>query len=368
MSRPSLDEKPKHCTDAVVLAGSKGTQAFAVGGKQVWKPYLELGGKPLVCRVVGSLLQAERIGNVYVVGDPGALRLALTPLMDRYPGRITLVPEGDNLVENCFRAFFLHILTDKGLLKIECENLDPEHLRAYHQRHREHKKIPALFVASDLPFISADAVDAFLNLVPEDAELAFGIVDHKHLEKMRGVLGEDVGLDMWKLGALHLSGESVRLNNLFYVRPLSANPMVYPLLLKLYQHRWLLKQDGSVDSGNWWALSKSMMAYAYRLPGRMRFLRAMVNFIPAVSAMFFARITSRIGRGKWLAKPYRVLLRRRDMEFVGSLMVGIRGYLTMSPHPGPAIDIDVEESYRALIDNQERAYRKIKLYLENEFR
>jgi hypothetical protein len=240
-------------------------------------------------------------------------------------------------------------------------SLDAGLLREYQKNHPECHRTPALFITSDLPFLTSEAIDVFLKLAPDDAAAAVGLVDHRELERMRVVLGEQTTLDLWKLGAIPLRRASVRMNNLFLLRPFLADPAVYTLLDTLYNHRWLLKQDGSVHFRNWWAIARGIVSYSFRLRGRLRFWRGLMNFIPAVLALCLARLTSRLGA--WLSWPFRLFLSRRDMEVVGSLMFGGKGCLTISRGPGPAIDIDVKEAYLSLVRNEEENFRRVARYL-----
>ena len=347
--------------DAVVLAGTRGGRPFDLDGRQVAKPYLTVGGEPLVRRVVRAVLGARGVGFVFVVGQPDALEQALQPLLSKNSGRLRLVEEGEDILQNSYRAYFRNLLPARGFEAVESPEVDTALLREYRKNHPECRRTPALFVTSDLPFLTSEAIDAFLKQAPDDAAVAVGLVDHRELERMRVVLGEQTTLDLWKLGAIPLRKAAVRMNNLFLLRPFLADPAVYSLLDTLYSHRWLLKQDGSVHFSNWWAIAKGIVSYSFRLRGRLRFWRGLINFVPAVVALCLARLTSRVGR--WLSWPFRLFLSRRDMEFVGSLMCGGRGYLTISRGPGPAIDIDVKEAYLSLVRNDEESFRRVARYL-----
>lgn len=360
MSSKSFAPDPESI-DAVVLAGTRGGRPFDLDGRQVAKPYLMVGGEPLVRRVVRAVLGARGVGFVFVVGQLDALEQALEPLLSENPDRIRLVEEGADILQNSYRAYFRHLLAARGFAEVESPELDAGLLREYQKNHPECRRTPALFVTSDLPFLTSEAIEVFLKLAPDDAAAAIGLVDHRELERMRVVLGEQTTLDLWKLGAIPLRNAAVRMNNLFLVRPFLADPAVYTLLETLYSHRWLLRQDGSVQFSNWWAIAKGVISYSFKLRGRLRFFRGLINFIPAVVALCLARLTSRVGR--WLSWPFRLFLSRRDMEFVGSLMFGGRGYLTISRGPGPAIDIDVKEAYLSLIRNEEESFHRVARYL-----
>ena len=98
-----------------------------------------------------------------------------------------------------------------------------------------------------------------------------------------------------------------------------------------------------------------------RVGGVLRFLRAFINFVPAVLAAGLARLTHRLS--PHLSWPFRKLLGHRDMEFVCSLLVGVPAVLVVGEDPGPAIDIDLEEVYLNLARDDEQDYRCIKGFL-----
>lgn len=362
MSRPTDNTRDLDRVDAVVLAGCRGTPVFDLDGEPVHKPFLVLGGEPLVRRVARALLAASRVRKVVVVGPEERLASALRPLAERHPDRLLVADEGQDLLDNCYRAFFLHLLPALGFEAPASRRLDPGLLADYRERNPAARDLPTLFVTSDLPFLATASIDAFLAQAPPDVEMAMGMVDHRALEQVREALREKTSLDSWKLGFLPLYEAPVRLNNLFLVRPLRIEPANYTLLHKLYAHRWLLQRDGSLHARNWWDMARAMIGYSRKSAGKWRVLRAVVNFIPAVFAMILARLTQRVGR--WLSWPFRLFLRKRDMEFIGSTMFAVRGYLLVSSDPRPAFDIDVEDSYTSLVRDGEREYTEIQRYLD----
>jgi GTP:adenosylcobinamide-phosphate guanylyltransferase len=347
--------------DAVVLAGSRGSLEIKVGGRKLPKPYLELGGEPLVRRVVRATLGAKRVGRVFVVGREEMLEHALEPLLGEEPGRIHIVAEGESLVENGYRAFFLNLLPQRGLGAPDSLLLDASAVADYQQRVPESCSVPALVVTSDLPFLTSSDIDRFLDRDPGDAAIVIGLTDHREIEKMMSDIGEQSALDMWKLGAIHFRAFSVRLSNLFLFRPLMGNPEIYALAAGLYENRWLLKQDGSVNWRTWFRVARSILSYSIRVNGWLRFLRGLLNLLPSMAAASLARLTH--GTGHWLSWPFRLFLGQKDVEFTGSTMVGARGVLAVGREVGPAIDIDVEESYYSLAADSEREYRRISNYL-----
>ncbi|NMB77332.1 MAG: NTP transferase domain-containing protein [Myxococcales bacterium] len=364
MSRP-ISARPDsgvgETLDAVVLAGTRGTTRFLLDGRPAAKPYLQLGGEPLVQRAVGAALGASRIGHVYVVGDVPALSVALAPLLTRERERLHLVPEADDIVTNAYRAFFQHVLPGRGGPCPRSSSPDPLELRAMQKAQPAFRELPALVLTSDLPFIHPQEIDDFIAAVPPDAALGLGLLDHRELTRMQRDLGEETGLEQWKWGALPLRRHPVRINNLFLVRPLLADPSLYRLLGDVYGHRWLLRQDGSVHTRNWWAIARAVMRYTSQARRKRRFIRGLVNFLPAVIAMGLARAAMRSKRV--LAWPFRQFLSVHDLEFIGSALGDAQLRLVVRRELGPAIDIDVPESYLNLAAEGEENYYRVARYL-----
>ncbi len=355
----SRSEEP---IDAIVMAGTKGAKTIELDGQNVYKPLLEIGGEPLVQKVTRAVLGAKRIGRVYIVGQIEPLEKALAPLFEQFPDRISLVPEGTDILDNGYRAFFRNLLPNRGLGAPESPHLDPPVLADYRDKTPAAVRMPVFVVTSDLPFLSSGSIDRFIDLDLGNAAIMFGLVDYRELDKMRAVIGEQAVLDQWKLGAIHFRRISVRMGNMFLLRPLLGDPALYTLLLDLYAHRWLLKQDGSVNWRNWWAITKSMIGYSIKAAGWIRFLRGLINFIPAMLAASLARLTHRVGR--WLSWPFRLFVSKNDVQFIGSTMIACQGHLAVSKDPGPAIDIDVKESYLSLIKDGEKDFHRIADYLK----
>ena len=351
--------------DAIILAGTHGNAPFCIEDQDRFKPFLLLGGKTLVCSVTECVLGSERVGRVYVVGNVPLLEHALAPLMEAFRGRLRVVAEGVDILENCYRAFFLHLLADRTGVAAEALGaapaFDPLAVAICQKNHPELADLPALILTCDLPFLTPEAVTRFLADAPTHAALCMGVVDHHKLEQLTSLFDKGDFLERWKLGALHLDNLSIRLANMFLVRPLRAKSVLYSLLSRVYAHRYLLRQDGSLQWANWWIIAASAVWYSMRVGGVLRFLRAFINFVPAVLAVGLARLTHRLS--PHLSWPFRKLLGHRDMEFVCSLLVGVPAVLVVGEDPGPAIDIDLEEVYLSLARDDEQDYRCIKGFL-----
>lgn len=120
--------------EAVVLAGGKEKRAL-----------MELGGKPLLSYVLSALLGSKYIDRVFVVGDG-------LPLPE--DERIISIPEGEDFVANLM----------KGI----------EHCQGEY----------VLVSSADLPFLTASAVDKFIEkALPLQADFAYPTVNKEVFEK-----------------------------------------------------------------------------------------------------------------------------------------------------------------------------------------
>ncbi|RLB59954.1 MAG: hypothetical protein DRI34_00065 [Deltaproteobacteria bacterium] len=354
---------PDHSTvDAIVLAGTHDSLVVEYQGRRLGKAFLPLGGCSLVGRVVQELLVARGVGRVFVAGPTEFLEESLAILSARQRGRVEIVAEGPTLVENGYRAFYRHLLPARGLPAPATPDYDAAAVAEYLASHPQARTVPALVVTADLPFLGAADVESFLQRCHPQAALVMGLVEHAKLRRLAHYIGRPEVLDAWKLGAIPLHGVEVRMTNLFLVRPGLADPRIYALLDEMYGHRRLLHTDGKTNVRSWRALARVTLRHCRRVNPWWRYGRALLNFFPAMAAGLLARASYR--RSPLLARPFRLLLRQRDLEFIASLLLGTTAVMTIGGSPAPAIDIDVEESYRFLAAEDEAGYRQLRQALE----
>lgn len=131
--------------DAIVLAG--GGPEPGLDPALPNKAFLEIAGRPLLAYVLAALRSSGGIGRVAVVGPAEAIRAVAPDVM--------VVPEGGGITENIVRA---------------AEALgSPD---------------PILVVASDIPLLTAGAVEAFLGECAKDgADFYYAIVPQEAVER-----------------------------------------------------------------------------------------------------------------------------------------------------------------------------------------
>ncbi|MGH2373511.1 MAG: nucleotidyltransferase family protein [bacterium] len=129
---------------AIVLAGGGPDPHLAPDLPS--KAFLVLGGRPLVARVTDALRGVRSIGRIVVVGPPG-------PLGSLLDAAFEIVPDQGTLVDNIAAA-----------------------------TSRLSGESRVIVVASDLPLITAEAIEGFLRLCADDAGLYYAIVPEAAVE------------------------------------------------------------------------------------------------------------------------------------------------------------------------------------------
>jgi hypothetical protein len=180
-SAPPAESAPVRL-DIVLPAGGRISGDFArVAGVEV-KALIMLGGETLLKRTIDALRVCDRIGSVIVVGPPEALAEA-----DRC-GADAVVPEGSSGPDNIFRGLDV----------------------ARGDR--------ALIGATDMPFLSAQVINGFLDMCPPDADLAVPIIRREAFEaEFPGFPRQDTRLrdGFYRIGGLFM----VNLPTLRRIRP-----------------------------------------------------------------------------------------------------------------------------------------------------
>lgn len=130
---------------AIVLAGGGPDPQLAPDLPN--KAFLSIGGRPMVVRIIDALRAAQSIDRIVVVG-PAA------PLASLLGSPIEIVPEEASMVENIAAA----VTRLRGVSRV-------------------------LSIASDLPLVTAEAIEGFLAACTGDAELYYAIVPQTAVER-----------------------------------------------------------------------------------------------------------------------------------------------------------------------------------------
>jgi GTP:adenosylcobinamide-phosphate guanylyltransferase len=164
------------------------------------KAFLEIGGKTLVRRAVDALQAADSIGRIYVVGP----RQRLAAALGDHPGSVVLVEQAGQMLANAWQAI---------------EAAEADHRAAFGS---DDPLRPLFFISSDLPLVTAVAVDDFIRRCAREDRLSTspygmlaGVADEASLRAYYPREGR-AGI---RRPYVHLADCRVRLANLYVGRP-----------------------------------------------------------------------------------------------------------------------------------------------------
>lgn len=292
--------------DAIVLAGTDANPRRMIEGQN--KAFLEVGGEVLVRRVVMALAQARSIGKIYVVGPGDRLREALKDIGDEFH----IVEQTGGLLSNAWGAIRA---SEAQFLEAHGAD-DPAR--------------PLLFISSDLPLISSEAVDDFVErCAVEDsrADTGFsmhcGVAEEASLKQFYGEEGR---------GGIHrpyvnFSDCRVRLANIYVGRPRTLKNQEF---LEIgFAHRKAEKL-------------KNVILLVWKFLGQHGGWRA---------AWMTLRLQLTLVASKKQGRLYHWLRSRNlaaDAEKSCGDVLGGTIKMVITPYGGLSLDVDNEEDYRVL--------------------
>lgn len=292
--------------DAVVLAGTHQNPKRLIAGRN--KAFLKVGGKVLIQYVVDALLDAERVGRIFVVGPAEELLAELTG----YSSKVRVIAQRGKMLTNCWAG-----------------------IEASEDCHRHDRTIPAserplLIISCDLPLVTARSLDDFIcrcarldNASDQPYAMLAGVVDEPgvrpfHPEGTRpGIKRPFVELEFGRL----------RLANIYVARP-----------------RNLANQE-FLQTG-----------FSYRKAKDWRNVVALTfNFFKSHGGWQAAWLTVRLQltlmlskrKGYWYKRLKKGNTRERVEKSVSEVLGG-PVKVVISPYGGLSLDVDDEEDFRIL--------------------
>jgi GTP:adenosylcobinamide-phosphate guanylyltransferase len=292
--------------DAIVLAGTDSNPRRMIMGEN--KAFLQIGGLPLVRRVVDALLGAASIGHVFVVGPSERLRRVLSDVMEQ----VTVVEQAGKMLSNAWQAIYASETRFRN-----------EHGQADPQR-------PLLFISSDLPLISAEAIDDFVNRCDAEDDrqeqkhsMLAGVAEEASLTRFYPD-GDQPGI---RRPYVHLADCRVRLANIYVGRP------------RTLAHQEFLQTGFDHRKAEKW---KNVLALAWHflgMPGGWQAawitLRLQATLLAARSGGGFYR---RLRRGNLTAR----------IEHACGTVLGGPVRMVITPYGELSLDADNEDDFRVL--------------------
>ena len=302
---------------AIVAAGDR-RAAKAVRGES--KPYLLLGGRPLVAHVVSTLQRVPEVDEVWVVGNAERLEAVLgaPDLRAELAKPLHVVPQFRNLYENGWETY-RRLLPGAGP-----DGRDPGPQDADR---------PVLFLSADLPFATPEEVSAFVRQSLElGCDYALGLSTE---EAMRDFYPAAPGEPGIRMAYFNLREGRFRQTNLHLVKP--ARILNRHYVEDMYEHRYQ-KQIGEMVKLGWTLLRAEggglAVIYYYAL-------------------MHFAGVADRHG-WRWLADFLRRRIPMPRIERGCSALLRGEFRFVVTEGGGCAVDIDNESDYDAATQLYER--------------
>lgn len=289
--------------DAIVLAGTDDNPRRKIRGQN--KAFLEIGGQLLVHRVVEALLYSENVGHVFVVGPLQRLEEAMGGMSPR----VTLVDQVGKMVANAWQAIHAAEAHERGLKGVN----DPQR--------------PLLFLSCDLPLISPQAVDDFIQrcaATDRSASIAHallcGVADETSLKDYYPTEGQR-GIHR---PYVNFAEARVRLANIYVGRPRMLENQAF--LQTGFEHRKAEKWK-NVLALTWNFLSQSGGLHAAWLTLRMQ------------ATLIVSKQQGRLYR--WLRSGNS----SRRTEQVCSKVLGGPVRMVITPYGGFSLDADNESDF-----------------------
>lgn len=289
-----------------MLAGTDSNPRRMIMGEN--KAFLQIGGLPLVRRVVDALLGAASIGHVFVVGPSERLRRVLSDVMEQ----VTVVEQAGKMLSNAWQAIY----ASETRFRDELGYADPQR--------------PLLFISSDLPLISAEAIDDFVNRCDAEDDrqeqkhsMLAGVAEEASLTRFYPD-GDQPGI---RRPYVHLADCRVRLANIYVGRP------------RTLAHQEFLQTGFDHRKAEKW---KNVLALAWHflgMPGGWQAawitLRLQATLLAARSGGGFYR---RLRRGNLTAR----------IEHACGTVLGGPVRMVITPYGELSLDADNEDDFRVL--------------------
>jgi len=299
--------------DAIILAGEK-EGCIQIEGTH--KAFLPLQGKPLIHWVVSALDRCRAIRSMTIVGPVEKFAAALQGVRTEKPVRF--LQQGENIFDNLWR----------GAL-----STFPEYrhgMTADDLRHSPQADKPVTIITCDVPLLEPVEVDHFLDTAPLDrGDIVFGVTRQEILAPFEPQEG--------KPGIAYIyfcvREGLIRHSNIMTMRPLKLSRLMEKQIPLIYRFRY-------------------QRYFRNVIPLMVEFLR----FYRAPQAIYYfllLQAAKNFNRHGWLGARDRVRrslpLPQLERQFSNVIQTRFVAHETLGP--GPTLDVDDEDSYRAFVEN-----------------
>jgi len=292
--------------DAVVAAGD-GLAARKIFQRN--KALLEVGGRPIIRRIVETLRASALIDRIVVVGPSAEFAEALDGL------DVTLVEQKRNMAENALAGFLATLPGYDG------GQPSQDVVERYQDK-------AVLGLSGDIPLLTKVELEQFISRCDLDGcDFASGYTSEEVLARF-GPRHDRPGI---KMATIHTREINVRQNNLHVFRGFKMLKSI-DLILKVYEYRY------QKDPLN---VLRSLAAIIKQGPS------ALGQILGCYSLLQFSALCEAFGL-KSLEKLASYPITLRKLEQLGSEMLGVRWRLVETDLGGAALDVDNERDFLTL--------------------
>jgi len=295
---------------AIVAAG-EGKASRAVYGES--KVYLDVGGRPLVARIVSTLQRVPEVSEVWVVGNAERLGTVLGEpgLQAELEKPVHVVPQFRNLYENLWETW------RRSLPGAPPEGRDPG---------PDDRERAGLFLSADLPFATPHELSAFVRRAFDSGgDFVTGLVPESAMEIFAPKAPGEPGIEM---AYFNVAEGRYRQSNLFVVKPAKLGHRFY--IEEMYEHRYQ-KQLWPIVGLAWRLLTNEGGGFGL-----------LWNF----ALLQIAGVANRVG-WLWLSDAIRARLPFSKVEHLMSRLMATDFRFVSTEVGGCAVDVDNEEDYDA---------------------
>jgi len=360
---PDADKRRLPC---IIMAGydEQNTRMItAVDGQEYVKQEVPIDGKPLLRYVIGAALAARRVSQVYIVGNTQSIEsiIANSKYLTANRNRLLSIKQVVN------RGGQRGNLFDNFRVAIDEEVYSYNEARIAQGAALDDR---VLILTSDTCFLTAPSIDKFVDGASQ-ADVVMGATDGRAYQDMLDELNINIDGAKTKTAMFPIGLNLVRPNNLFLVRYRKMTPEIYQLFQNVYDARHVVDFSGGLKLGKIRKLlreeNKIIQQYGESIGKAGTVRRGRLNEYWTLAMFCLSYLIRRRNTRRILPIPNipRMLLRKRDMEFTVSSLLGgnVSTELHVMDDVGPMLDIDVQEMYNVLAADEFRQFKRIRDYL-----
>ncbi len=298
--------------DAIILAGEK-EDAISVKGQN--KALLPFRGKLLIEWVIDALDRSETISSMTVVGPESKLGPVIENIQTKKP--LKLVSQGENIFENIWTG---GLSTFPGYRP----GITGDELRA-----AGHEDKAVFIITSDIPLIEPAEIDHYIKKAPLDEyDIVHGFTSKKELDPFLPRDGKP-GITFY----YYCTREDIlRHSNITIMKPLKFAHILEHMIPLIYKLR-----------------------YQRHLKNVIAAIRETIKLSPTPYTLFLCIVMPTLmfldHYGFHLARDVlRGIIKRKSATEHASKLFKTRFVAQRTIGPGPTLDVDDEQSYKAFME------------------